>query len=191
LILPLAFLFIGCQARETSEAPAPATTTESSTTASTPAAAPYDLQFLDTMSKHHQMALDMIKMAGDKFAHKELKQATQKMMADQQKEIDQMKQWRVQWYPGAPPAENMDMPGMASSMNMDMSQMQSMSGKQLDLMFIDMMIPHHQGAVDMSKDAPMKAEHQEIKDLAQRIIDSQQKEIDQMKQWKENWSKQK
>jgi uncharacterized protein (DUF305 family) len=143
------------------------------------------------MSKHHQMAIDMIKMADDKFAHKELKQATQKMWADQQKEIDQMKQWRDQWYPGAPPAENMDMPGMAASMNMDMSHMQSMSGRALDLMFIDMMIPHHQSAVDMAKDALAKAEHQEIKDLAQRVIDAQSKEIEQMKQWKAKWSKEK
>lgn len=56
----------------------------------------------------------------------------------------QLRQWRDQWYPGAAPAENMQMPGM-SSMNMEMSHMQAMSGHALDMMFIDMMIPHHEG----------------------------------------------
>jgi uncharacterized protein (DUF305 family) len=56
-------------------------------------------------------------------------------------------------------------------------------------MFIDMMVPHHEGAVQMSKDALTRAEHQEVKTLAQQIIDAQQKEIDQMKQWKSKLGK--
>ena len=63
--------------------------------------------------------------------------------------------------------------------------MQSMKGgHDFDAMFIDMMVPHHESAVAMSRDAIVKAEHPEIKALAQRIIDAQTKEIDQMKTWK-------
>ena len=194
-ITAILFLLVSCKAQETTTTDASATmATETSSTMAisdtAASSAPYDLQFLDTMAKHHQMAVDMIKMSEGTFVHAELKQAGQKMLAEQQKEIDQMKQWREQWYPGAPPAENMQMPGMAASMNMDMSHMQSMSGNAHDTMFIDMMIPHHQGAIDMSRDALTKAEHQELKDMAQKIIADQQKEIDQMKQWKEKWSRQ-
>ena len=159
-------------------------------------AAAYDLQFLDSMSKHHQMAIDMAKQGHDKFMHAELKEMAKRMVEDQEREIAQMKQWRDQWYPGAAPADSTQMPGTAS-MNMDMTHMQMAirhtrrPGKQLDLMFIEMMIPHHQGAIEMARDAMAKAEHQEIKDLVQKMIPEQQKEIDQMKEWKTQWSTEK
>lgn len=59
--------------------------------------------------------------------------------------------------------------------------------EQFDLRFIDMMIPHHQGAVQMAKDAQQKAQHPEIKKMAQNIIDSQQKEIKQLQAWRKQW----
>ena len=55
-------------------------------------------------------------------------------------------------------------------------------------MFIDMMIPHHQGAVAMANDALSKAEHAEVKALARKILDAQQKEIGMMTTWKAAWS---
>jgi uncharacterized protein (DUF305 family) len=49
------------------------------------------------------------------------------------------------------------------------------------------MIPHHQGAIDMAGLAPDRAAHQEIKDLAQAIIESQSAEIDTMNAWLSAW----
>lgn len=89
-----------------------------------------------------------------------------------------------------------DMQGMDMSGNMSdhMKQCQGMMkehlGKadaQYDERFIDMMIPHHQGAINMAKDALQKAQHPEIKKLAQNVIDSQQKEIDKLKAWRKEW----
>jgi len=153
-----------------------------------PASSSYDLQFLDAMSKHHGAAVEMAKMAQGKIEQSQLKELVAKIPGDQQKEIDQMKAWREQWYPGAASTETMQMPGMNSSesKNMDMSHIQSMKpGRDYDLMFMDMMIPHHEEAITMSRDALTKAQHQEVKTLAQQIIDAQTKEVDQMKKWKE------
>ena len=156
--------------------------------ASTPAAAPYDLQFLDAMSAHHASAVEMAKMAQSKIQQSRLKELVAKILGDQPKEIDQMKAWRDQWYPGAAKSDNMAMGGRGGrggSMNMDMSHMKSMkSGAGYDGMFIDMMTPHHEEAVTMAKEALTKAEHPEIKALAQRIIDAQTKEIELMKKVK-------
>jgi uncharacterized protein (DUF305 family) len=58
---------------------------------------------------------------------------------------------------------------------------------QFDLRFIDGMAPHHQGAIAMAQEALQKAQHPEIKKLAQDIIDAQQKEIAEMKQWRTTW----
>lgn len=52
-----------------------------------------------------------------------------------------------------------------------------------DAMFFQMMIPHHQQAIDMSTLALTQSENQELKDLAKSIIDAQTKEIEDMQSW--------
>lgn len=89
---------------------------------------------------------------------------------------------------------NMGM-GMGMNMQNDMSmQMGSMTsslegkkGEEFDKEFLSQMIIHHQGAVDMAKMALENASHQEIKDLATAIIEAQEKEISQMKEWQKSW----
>ena len=155
--------------------------------------APFDLQFIDTMSEHHRGAIEMSEMALKRSENAELKKFAQKIIDDQKKEIAQMKQWRDGWYPGAQPAKNMEMPGMADSMKMmiseDMKKMETASGKDFDLHFLDMMTPHHAGAVQMAKNALGKAEHPEIKTLAAGVIKAQEAEIKMMNDWKAQWSK--
>jgi uncharacterized protein (DUF305 family) len=53
--------------------------------------------------------------------------------------------------------------------------------------FIDMMVPHHQGAVEMAKIAQQRAEHPEIAQMAEAIIAAQEGEIAQMKAWRQEW----
>jgi uncharacterized protein (DUF305 family) len=56
-----------------------------------------------------------------------------------------------------------------------------------DRQFIDMMVPHHEGAVEMAKVAQERGEHPEIKSLASDIIAAQNAEISQMKSWRRQW----
>jgi uncharacterized protein (DUF305 family) len=150
--------------------------------------APFDLQFIDTMSAHHQGAIEMAQTAKNKAQKAELKNFARQIVEDQQREIAQMKQWRDNWYSGKPQAVNMEMPGMMDSMKgMNMDGMKAMTGADFDRMFLDMMIVHHQSAVAMAKDALNKSEHSEVKKLAQQIIDAQQKGIEMMNQWKAAW----
>ena len=157
------------------------------------ASQPYDLQFIDTMTAHHQGAIDMAQMALKNSQNDELKKFAQKIIDDQRKEIAQLKDWRDKWYAGKPAAKNMEMPGMADSMKMmmgdGMKKMEAAKGKEFDLMFLDMMTPHHAGATAMAKEALQKAERPEIKTLAQTIIREQEMEIKQMADWKASWSK--
>jgi uncharacterized protein (DUF305 family) len=57
----------------------------------------------------------------------------------------------------------------------------------IDQHFIVMMIPHHQGAVDMAELALTRAQHPEIKQLAETIIQDQNREIEQMQTWYQAW----
>lgn len=149
----------------------------------------YDLQFIDTMIVHHQGAIKMAQMVLGKTQRPQLRAFAQKVIDDQSKEIDQLRGWREQWYSGKPPAINMSMPGMMNEgmkiMNgAHMKDMDEMEPAHLDNHFLNMMIPHHQGAIDMAKEAEKNAEHSEIKDLAKRIVTAQSAEIKQMQDWK-------
>ncbi len=153
------------------------------------ASAPYDLQFIDTMIHHHQGAVEMAKMIDGKTQNAEMIKFGKQIVSDQEKEIAQMKDWREKWFKGAPRAMNMEMPGMADSMKMDMSKLSNSKDKAFDLAFIEMMIPHHDGAVIMSKEALTKSQKPEIKTLANQIIKAQEAEIKMMNEWKTKWAK--
>lgn len=58
---------------------------------------------------------------------------------------------------------------------------------QPDQHFIVMMIPHHEGAVAMADLALERAQHQEVRILAQSIKDSQSREVEQMQDWYQEW----
>ncbi len=56
-----------------------------------------------------------------------------------------------------------------------------------DIQFIDMMVPHHQGAIEMAKIAEQRAEHPELTQMADAIVSAQEGEISQMKAWRLEW----
>ncbi|MEO6940530.1 MAG: DUF305 domain-containing protein [Candidatus Kapaibacterium sp.] len=141
----------------------------------------YDDRFISMMVPHHEGAVMMSKDALTKTSKPELKKLAESIIAAQNKEIADMKQWEQKWYGHAPQSSEMEM------MNSQMVQELGPAGKEYEDHYIDGMIPHHESAISMAKDALTKSTHPEIKALAQSIITSQQKEIDQMKSYRKNW----
>lgn len=56
-----------------------------------------------------------------------------------------------------------------------------------EMRFIDIMIPHHEGAILMAKDALKKTTKQELRDMAEKMIKEQEKEITKLKTLREAW----
>ena len=132
----------------------------------------------------------MAKAATTKSTNADLKAFADKIVADQTRETVEMKRWREQWYENKPSALNMEMAGMTASMKeMDASKLNAASGDAYNLEFVNQMIPHHEGALAMAKEAATKGEHAEIKTLANQIIKEQEAEIKQMQAWKTQWTK--
>lgn len=77
--------------------------------------------------------------------------------------------------------------GMDVSMNQMTQNLESLSGDEFDKAFIEQMIDHHQGAIDMANLVLEKSEKKELKDLANAIIEAQTKEIEMMEGWLESW----
>lgn len=74
-----------------------------------------------------------------------------------------------------------DMSGMDHGSGTMASQMLMKNGKYSDERFIDAMVPHHQGAIEMARVALKNAKHKEIIELSHNIISSQQAEIEKLK----------
>jgi uncharacterized protein (DUF305 family) len=77
--------------------------------------------------------------------------------------------------------EDMSMMGM-----MDDPQ-QLASEDPFDKAFIDNMIPHHRSAIAMAEVAVKESENPEIREIANDIVSAQEREIGQMKQWRQEW----
>lgn len=153
-------------------------------------AIPYDLQFIDAMTLHHQGAIAMAGPAESLAFHPELREFARKVVADQSAEVALMAGWREQWYKGKSQAPGvMQMPGMDNSMSAaDPGHLSSLSGNAFDLMWVEMMVEHHEGAVVMSTEAMGRALRPEVKELARAIIDAQQAEIRMMRGWLAEWA---
>ncbi len=148
---------------------------------------PFDLQFVDQMTMHHEGAIMSSEHMISDSKRPELRELAENIEESQSEQIDRMQEWRDEWYPDAEqtsgmPAGMMDEmmgDGMMERM-MGGSMQEMMGGGATDEMFLRMMIPHHEMAVDMSEKALEEAEHPELKDLARKIIDEQTAEIELM-----------
>ncbi len=147
--------------------------------ATTTSETPFDATFIDSMIRHHEGAIEMARQALEEAEHPEVRELAQEIIDAQQQEIEQMQSWRQEWYPDLPPTGSMHM--------MDEQMIGDDTSKPFDQRFIEGMIIHHQGAIDMAREAQQQAERQEIQELATTIITDQQREIEQMEQWLREW----
>jgi uncharacterized protein (DUF305 family) len=76
--------------------------------------------------------------------------------------------------------EGMDMGGNATAADAAREMVEE-DGGYSDRAFIDAMVPHHQGAVEMAEVALENAEHREIRDLAEDVVTAQKAEIEKLR----------
>lgn len=155
-----------------------------------------DAHFIEQMIPHHQDAIIMSELALTKAIKPEVKQLSQNIINSQGKEIDQMKAWYQDWFGKELPvgSEVMGQHGMMSNAGMHMGMMGNETditklenAEDFDRAFVEHMIPHHQMAVMMAGMLKNGTGRTEMKKLAEDIITSQTKEINQMRQWLIDW----
>ena len=158
-----------------------------------------DVMFAQQMILHHQQAIEMAQMAPSHTQNPKVKELAAKIEAAQAPEIKTMTGWLHAWgkpVPSAMPGMMSTMPGMMGSPTpgmggaavpgmmspQDMSQLAAAHGAQFDRLFLQMMIRHHQGAVEMARIELAKGINPAAKKLARQIETSQTAQIAQMQQ---------
>lgn len=149
--------------------------------------------FLEEMIPHHEDAVAMAKLALTRAEHPELRQLAETIIADQTREIEQMRGWYRAWYGVEAPTYGEggrdDLRGrmMGGMMHEETDLAALEAAPVFDKEFIEQMIPHHQMAVMMARMLLSRSGRPEMDTLAEAIIQTQTAEIEQMADWYETW----
>ena len=145
-----------------------------------------DERFIDAMVPHHQGAVEMARVALKNAEHDEIVQLSENVISSQQAEIEELKSIKQEEFGTSRVPMEMSQEQMRG-MGMTTDPQQLANRDPFDKAFIDAMIPHHQSAIEMAQVAREKSEIPEIEELAVDIISAQQKEIEQLTRWRQQW----
>lgn len=146
----------------------------------------FEMSFLSQMIQHHRGAIEMAKMVPSRTKRPELNQLAVGIIEAQQQEIGQLTQWLKEWHKADPDT----MAGKHAGMKMEgMPKLEAAKDAEFDKLFIEMMITHHEGAVQMSELVKDRSNRPELLKFAEKVIKDQTVEIEQMKGWQTAWFK--
>ncbi|PTX13099.1 uncharacterized protein (DUF305 family) [Pontibacter mucosus] len=144
-----------------------------------------DYDFAQMMTMHHQGA---VRMAEDEIANgtdAKMKEMAQKTMKTNKEDIQKLQDFTKTHKPTkGDTATTMQMMQPMSKMMDDMHQnMGNMGGANTDHSFAQMMIHHHEMGNEMARAFLKQGKTQEMKQMAQKTIDEQEKEIQEFRNW--------
>nr|WP_247601782.1 DUF305 domain-containing protein [Cellulomonas denverensis] len=160
-----------------------------------PAEGSVDAGFARDMQAHHAQAVQLAVLVRDRSTDEEVRTVALDILLTQQNQIGQMAGWLTTWgLPAASSAAPMawmsdgehahdatatgsyaDMPGWVSSA--DLARLTAAEGAEADRLFLQLMIPHHEGGVEMAEYAAAHARMPQVVDLANGIVTFQEKEL--------------
>jgi uncharacterized protein (DUF305 family) len=141
----------------------------------------YEIDFMEDMIDHHAMAVQMATFCEQRAVHEELRSLCTQIRESQSEEIAMMQSWLFSWYGDS------YQPEMSNSGMRHMDRLASLSGAEFEVAFMEMMIRHHEKAIKEATTCLSRAYHPELLNLCQNIIDTQTREIRQMRAWLCEW----
>lgn len=142
-----------------------------------------DIMFTSMMIVHHQQAIEMsdIVLATPGVAP-DVTALAQRIKTAQGPEIEQLEGWLDEW---GVSSEDRDAGAMDHGDGMmsddDLTALRDADGAAASRLFLEQMIAHHEGAVEMAQTQVDDGSDPEAVELAQKIIDAQTDEIQEMK----------
>jgi uncharacterized protein (DUF305 family) len=145
-----------------------------------------DRDFATMMISHHRGAVEMARAELESGTDNQIRKLAEEIIAAQEIEIADMQKILSRLPLGDAKANKAGYGALMGSMSGMMSHSATSTGN-MDKDFVQAMIPHHEGAVEMAKVQIQYGRDQELTAMAHKMIDDQTSEIAQMNQWlKEN-----
>jgi uncharacterized protein (DUF305 family) len=142
-----------------------------------------DAAFVVDMSEHHLGAIEMARLARERATHPEIRALADAIVTSQETEIVRMK--AIAKDLPEPPEGGMGISHAEMGMGMDTDILEYV--RPFDRVFIDMMLPHHEGALVMAKALIERGEQPALRAMARQMIAAQAREIGQMRRWRKAW----
>jgi uncharacterized protein (DUF305 family) len=152
-----------------------------------------DIEFATTMIPHHAQAIEMVTLTDTRTLDPQVKQLAESIRAAQAPEVETMVDWLTAWGEEIPETsldhsnaghdmdmESSDMPGMMSAEDMD--ELANASDEEFADMWLEMMIEHHRGAIEMAETEQAEGKYPDAVSLAKSIETAQEAEIGQIEQ---------
>ena len=150
-----------------------------------------DVEFSSDMIQHHAQALQMVDLTLGRELDPEVVTLADQIRAAQAPEIEKMVDWLEAWDQPVPETSrdhanahgegmemDADMPGMMSAD--EMAALEKAPDQEFQEMWLEMMIEHHKGAVEMAQAEVEDGESTKAVSLAEDVITAQEKEISTM-----------
>ncbi len=147
-----------------------------------------DLRYVAGMIVHHRQALDMSALAAERAQNETVRGLASRIHDTQGPEIAAMEQWQRQYAENAPAhghsadlpeVDHRSMPGMAT--DEQMAALEAARGADFDRLFLQLMIAHHEGALQMALEVLSSGRDVRVEEMANDVSVSQTDEINRMK----------
>ncbi len=141
--------------------------------------------FAQMMIPHHEQAIEMSDIALDPTigAGETVRNLATQIKGAQDPEIQQMKDFLTSWNKSVSMDSSMDHSDMMGGMltQEELTQLGTLRGAEFDKRWIEGMIAHHEGAIEMANDVLASGTNSDVKQLANKIIAAQNAEIEEMR----------
>jgi uncharacterized protein (DUF305 family) len=139
------------------------------------------------MVPHHQGAIEMAQVALENAEHPEILALAEDVVSAQETEIERLKAIKQEQFGTSEVAMDMMSAEEMEGMGMTMAPQELANQEPFEKAFIDNMIPHHESAIEMAQVALEQSENPKIREIAGAIVDAQEREIEQMTSWRDEW----
>lgn len=143
-----------------------------------------DIAFAKGMIPHHRQAVEMAGLAQTRAQSAEVKHMAGEIKRAQDPEIETLSGWLTSWGEEVPREDEVQEHAGHSTAGMmtpgEMDKLEKVSGTAFDTAFLEMMVKHHEGAVEMAKTEQADGAYQPAKETAGDIVTSQSAEITRM-----------
>ncbi|MGW0022959.1 DUF305 domain-containing protein [Rhodococcus sp. NPDC003383] len=138
-----------------------------------------DIAFAQAMSMHHQQAITMVDMLGRDVAP-DVRALAAQIRTSQVQEIGILTGWlELAGAPAQPTGhDHVGMPGVAT--NVELTRLHDATGPKREILFLQLMIRHHQGGIDMAADVAHTTAVPAVRTRATALVDEQHQEISLM-----------
>ena len=154
-----------------------------------------DVEFATKMIPHHAQAIEMVTLTVGRDLDPEVQAVADRIRSAQAPEVEQMTDWLTAWGEEVPATsldhanahgdghegldDAHDMPGMMTAD--EMAELEAADDAEFEDLFLELMVAHHEGAIEMAQAEQENGEFADAVGLAEEIESSQEAEIEELK----------